>query len=83
MDTHMMDKSDPAPPTTTANERLAKAVFAALALASVLAGLGIYLLNERLGIDADTARLIATAFLIVGIGDTLLLYLWDRLFKRG
>jgi phage shock protein PspC (stress-responsive transcriptional regulator) len=68
---------------SSANERLAKAVFAALALASVLAGLGIYLLNERLGIDADTARLIATAFLIVGIGDTLLLYLWDRLFKRG
>ena len=78
----MMDKSDPAPPTTTANERLAKAIFAALALASVLAGLGIYLLNERLGIDVDTARLISTAFLIVGIGDTLLPYLWDRLFKQ-
>ncbi len=68
---------------STANERLAKTVFAVLALASVLAGLGIYLLSERLGIDVDTARLIATAFLIVGIGDTLLLYLWDRLFKRG
>ena len=76
-----METNDPAPPTAT--ERLAKAIFAALALASVLAGLGIYLLNERLGIDADTARLVSTAFLVVGIGDTLLLYLWDRLFKRS
>ena len=77
----MMDNSDPAPPS--ANERLAKTIFAVLALASVLSGLGIYLLSERLGIDADTARLISTAFLVVGIGDTLLLYLWDRLFKRA
>ena len=74
-----METNDPAP--VSANERLAKAVFAVLALVSVLAGFGIYLLGERLGIDADTARLIATAFLIVGIGDTLLLYLWERLFK--
>ena len=71
------------PVATSANERLAKAVFATLALASVLAGLGIYLLQERIGIDEDTARLVATAFLVVGIGDTLLLYLWNRLFKRG
>ena len=76
-----MNTTEPA--RATANERLAKAVFAVLALASVLAGLGIYLLQERLGIDEDTARLIATAFLVVGIGDTLLLYLWDRLFKRS
>lgn len=76
-----MNTTEPAP--TTANERLAKVVFAVLALAFVLAGLAIYLLQERLGIDEDTARLVATAFLVVGIGDTLLLYLWDRLFKRG
>jgi hypothetical protein len=71
------------PAAASANERLAKAVFGVLALAFVLAGLGIYLLQGRLGIDEDTARLVATAFLVVGIGDTLLLYLWDRLFKRG
>ena len=76
-----MNTTEPA--QTAANERLAKAVFALLALVFVLAGLGIYLLQERLGIDEDTARLVATAFLVVGIGDTLLLYLWDRLFKRG
>jgi hypothetical protein len=77
-----MSTPDPAS-TTAANERLAKAVFAALAFASVLAGLGIYLLQARLGIDGDTARLISTAFLVVGIGDTLLLCFWERLFKRG
>lgn len=76
-----MNTTEPA--ATAANERLAKAVFAMLALASVLAGFGIYLLQERLGIDEDTARLVATAFLVVGMGDTLLLYLWDRLFKRS
>ena len=76
-----MNTTEPA--ATAANERLAKAVFAVLALACVLAGLGIYLLQGRLGIDEDTARLVATAFLVVGMGDTLLLYLWDRLFKRG
>jgi hypothetical protein len=73
--------TEPAP--TSSNERVAKTVFAVLALAFVLAGLGIYLLQKRLGIDEDTARLVATAFLVVGMGDTLLLYLWDRLFKRG
>ena len=76
-----MNTTEPA--ATAANERIAKAVFAVLALACVLAGFGIYLLQERLGIDEDTARLVATAFLVVGMGDTLLLYLWDRLFKRG
>jgi hypothetical protein len=76
-----MNTTEPA--STSGNERLAKVVFAMLALASVLAGFGIYLLQDRIGIDEDTARLVATAFLVIGIGDTLLLYLWDRLFKRG
>lgn len=65
-----------------AGEGRIKAVFAALALASVLAGLAIYLLRARLGIDEETAGLVSGAFLIVGIADTLLLYLWDRIFKR-
>ena len=69
--------------SSQASERFTKAVFAVMALASVLAGLGVYLLHARLGIDEGTAQLISTAFLIVGIGDTVLLYLWDRIFKRG
>jgi hypothetical protein len=65
-----------------AHERLAKALFAAMAVLFVLAGLAIHLVQTRLGIDEDTARLIATAFLITGIVDSLVLYGWDRIFKR-
>ena len=65
------------------NERLAKAAFAAMALVSVLTGLGLYLLQERIGISEETARLVSTAFIMVGIADTIVLFLWDRIFKRG
>jgi len=65
------------------NERLAKAAFAAMALVSVLTGLGLYLLQARIGISEDTARLVSTAFIVVGIADTIVLFLWDRIFKRG
>ena len=65
-----------------AEQRLAKAAFAAMALLFVMAGLALYLLQERLGIGEDTARLVSTAFLLVGIADTLVLYFWDRVFKR-
>jgi len=64
------------------SQRAAKALFAALALTFVLAGLALYLLGDRLGIAPDTARLVATAFLIAGVADTLVLYFWDRIFKR-
>jgi hypothetical protein len=74
----MMDNksNDGRPP----NERFTKAVFGVMALGSVVAGLLLYLFHDAIGIDADTARIIATAFLIVGIADTVLL--WDRIFKR-
>lgn len=65
------------------NERFVKAAFAAMALVSVLAGLGLYLLQARIGISEETARLVSTAFIMVGIADTLVLFLWDRIFKRG
>jgi TRAP-type C4-dicarboxylate transport system permease small subunit len=64
------------------NERLAKAAFAAMALVSVLTGLGLYLLKERIGISEETARLVSTAFIVMGIADTIVLFLWDRIFKR-
>jgi hypothetical protein len=60
-----------------------KAIFAALALGSILAGLAVYLLQGPLGIPADTAQFIAITFMVVGIGDAALLYFWDRIFKRG
>ena len=65
------------------NERLAKAAFAAMALVSVLTGLGLYLLQERIGISEDTAWLVSATFIMVGIADTIVLFLWDRIFKRG
>ena len=65
------------------NERLVKAAFAAMALVSVLAGLGLYLLQARIGISEETARLVSTAFIVVGIADTIVLFMWDRIFKRG
>jgi hypothetical protein len=63
-------------------ERLTKVVFAGFALASVLAGLGIYIFSEVLDIDEDTAQVVSTGFLVVGIIDTVVLYLWNRIFRR-
>lgn len=63
------------------NERLAKAAFAAMALFSVLIGLTLYLLQEWIGISEQTARMLSAAFILVGIADTIVLFLWDRLFK--
>lgn len=71
------------PPSTESRERFVKAAFAAMALVSVLAGLGLYLLQARIGISEETARLVSTAFIVVGITDTIVLFLWDRIFKRG
>jgi hypothetical protein len=69
-------------PTLNPNERLAKAAFAAMALASVLMGLALYLLQKPIGISEGTARMVSTAFLLVGITDVIVLLLWDRIFNR-
>jgi hypothetical protein len=55
-----------------------KALFAALALGSVLAGFMVYLLQEQLGIPPETARNVTTVFVVVGVVDALILYVWDR-----
>jgi hypothetical protein len=54
-----------------------------MALGSVLLGIALYLLQARLGIGADTARLVSTALILVGLIDTVVLFLWERLFKRN
>ena len=59
-----------------------KALFAALALGSVLAGFAIYLLQAQLGIPPETARTVTTVFVAVGVVDALVLYLWDRFSKK-
>lgn len=63
------------------NRRIVRLAFGAMALFSVLAGLGIWMYAGAIGIEEDTAQLIATVFVIAGIGDALVLHYWDRLFK--
>ena len=65
------------------NDQLTKAMFAALALGSILAGLAVYLLQAQFGIPEDTAQFIAITFIVVGVGDAALLYFWDSIFKRS
>ena len=72
----MTDRPQPQDPNTV------KALFAALALGSVLAGFMVYLLQDQLGIPSDTARYITTVFVALGVVDALILYVWDRYTKR-
>jgi uncharacterized membrane protein len=66
---------------TAAQRRIIRFAFGAMALGSVLVGLGVWQFADMIGLEEDTARLIATAFLAAGIGDALVLHFWDRLFK--
>jgi hypothetical protein len=52
-----------------------------MALFSVVAGFVIWQFADAIGIEQDTAQLIATVFLIAAAGDALVLHFWDRLFK--
>jgi phage shock protein PspC (stress-responsive transcriptional regulator) len=70
---------DPASPRGARTVRL---LFAVLALASLAIGLALYAFAERLGLDADTARYLVTAFLATAMADALILYVWDRFFTR-
>ena len=75
----MPQQQDPPLPRGAGTVRL---LFAGLALGSLIIGLALYLLAERLGLDEATARLLATAFLLAAVADALVLYFWDRLFTR-
>lgn len=61
--------------------RNVKMVFGTAAFISVVAGLAIYLASDSLGLDKETAQLVALVFLAVGFLDYMLLRFWDRLFK--
>ncbi len=64
--------------------RLARIVFGFMALLAIVAGLVLWQFSAAIGLDEDTAKLIAVAFIITGIGDVAIVYFWDRLFKaRG
>jgi hypothetical protein len=63
--------------------RRAKVLFGAVALGSLLAGLTLHLMQAQFGIGEDTARILSLVFILVGVADVLVLFLWDRLFSRG
>lgn len=69
------------PPKFDMNRRIVRVAFSAMALFSVVAGFVIWQFGEAIGIERDTAQLIATVFLIAGVGDALVLHYWERLFK--
>lgn len=65
------------------SQRHVQATLGFLALGSLVFGITIYALAGRLGISRDTARLIASAFLVAAILDALVLFLWERLFPAA
>ncbi len=64
-------------------ERQVKAMLAALAFGSLLAGAAIYVFRQSLGIPDDTARMVALVFVLVAVVDGLMIIFWDRIFKRS
>lgn len=61
--------------------RFVQVVFAVLALFSLAAGLYVGYSSEGLGLPDNSATTIAVAFLLVGIMNTGMLFLWERIFK--
>lgn len=62
--------------------RIAKIAFGIMAIVCLSAGLILYLFAADLGMDPDTARFVAIAFLVAGFADYLVLRFWDRLMKK-
>jgi hypothetical protein len=62
--------------------RFVQVVFALLALASLFAGLTVTFSSDNLGLPETSAGAVAIGFLIVGIMNTGLLFLWERIFKN-
>lgn len=67
------------PPKSRAG-RFASLVFVVLAIGSAAAALLVQALAAPLDIPAETARLVATAFIIASALDVLVLASWERLF---
>lgn len=62
--------------------RVVKIAFGTAALVCLLAGLFLYLFPDVIGLDPETAELVAIAFLLAGLFDYLVLRFWDRLVRR-
>lgn len=57
-------------------------VFAVLALFSLTAALAVSTRGTDLGLPEASTYPISLAFLMVGVVDTALLYVWEHLFQR-
>jgi hypothetical protein len=57
-------------------------IFGSLALLSVTAALGVATHGDEMGLPESSTQTIAFAFLLVGGFDTLLLFVWERIFQR-
>jgi phosphate/sulfate permease len=71
----------------TARERsrslkFVQVVFAVLALFSLAAAIAVSWRGVEFGLPESSASTIALAFLLVGIADTVLVFYWERLYKR-
>lgn len=62
--------------------RYVQIVFAVLALFSLTAALTVSTRGTDLGLPEGSTYPISLAFLMVGVVDTALLYVWEHLFQR-
>ncbi|HVX36252.1 MAG TPA: hypothetical protein VHC71_08535 [Hyphomicrobium sp.] len=62
--------------------RYVQIVFAVLALFSLTAALAVSARGTDLGLPEGSTYPISLAFLMVGVVDTALLYVWEHLFQR-
>ncbi|MBX9684300.1 MAG: hypothetical protein K2X41_10965 [Hyphomicrobium sp.] len=62
--------------------RVVQIVFAILALLSLIAALAVSVRGIDFGLPETSVQTIAMAFLAVGILDTVLLFVWERIFQR-
>lgn len=62
--------------------RFVQIVFAVLALFSLTAALAVATRGADLGLPEASTYSISLAFLIVGIADTALLFVWEHIFQR-
>jgi hypothetical protein len=75
-----MSQDDSGRPTA---EQQVKTMLAALAFGSLAAAAAIYVFRRWLGIPDDTAQMVSLVFVLVAAIDGLMVYFWDRIFKRS
>lgn len=67
----------------TRSLKFVQVVFALLAVVSVGAGLAVAYAADDFGLPDSSSETIAFAFLAVGVMNTALLFLWERVFDKA